>query len=56
MLKKNIEFENNIDSLTEKEEGHINEGKNPRRFNDLEEVEKIFIKKRKQSKVDQLFS
>ena len=56
MLTRNIEFEDNIDSLTERKMKAMSmRAKNPRRFKDLEEVEKIFMKKRDQHKTDQLF-
>ena len=57
MLTKNIEFEDNIDSLTERKMKAMSmRAKNPGRFKDIEEVEKIFMKKRDQHKTDQLFS
>jgi hypothetical protein len=46
-----------IDSLTERKRKAMSKrAKNTRRFKDLEEVEKIFMKKRDQHKTDQLFS
>ena len=57
MLTKNIEFEDNIDSLTERKRKAMSmRAKNPGRLKDLEEVERIFMKKRDQHKTDQLFS
>ena len=57
MLTKNIEFEDNIDSLTGRKMKALSmRAKNPGRFKDLEEVEKIFMKKGDQHKTDQLFS
>jgi hypothetical protein len=57
MLTRNIEFEDNIDSLTERKMKAMSmRAKNPGRFKDIEEVEKIFMKKRDQHKTDQLFS
>ena len=57
MFTNNIEFEDNIDSLTERKRKAMSmRTKNPRRFKDIEEVEKIFMKKRDQHKTDQLFS
>ena len=41
MITKNIEFEDNIDSLTERKMKAMSmRAKNPRRFKDIEEVEK----------------
>ncbi|MCL4420940.1 MAG: hypothetical protein M1477_04550 [Candidatus Thermoplasmatota archaeon] len=57
MFTKNIEFKDNIDALTErKRKAMPMRAKNPRRFKDLEEVEKILMKKREQHKTDQLCS
>ena len=57
MLTRNIEFEDNIDFLTERKMKAMSmRAKNPGRFKDIEEVEKIFMKKRDQHKTDQLFS
>ena len=57
VLTRNIEFEDNTDSLTERKRKVMSmRAKNPRRFKDLEEVEKIFMKNRDQQKTDQLFS
>ena len=57
MLTRNIEFDDNIDSLTERKRKAMSlRAKNPRRFKDLEEVEKIFMKNRDQHRTDQLFS
>ena len=57
MLTRNIEFEDNIDSLTERKMKAMSmRAKNPRKFKDLEEVEKIFMNKRDQHKTNQLFS
>jgi hypothetical protein len=47
LLTKNVEFHDNIDSLTErKRRGMSMRAKNPGRFKNLEEVKQIFMKKR----------
>ncbi len=56
-LTWNIEFEDNIDGLTERKRKVMSmRANNPGRFKDLEEVEKKFMKERDQHKTDQLFS
>ena len=57
MLRRNIEFKDNIDCLTERKRNFMSMmAKNLGRFKDLEEVEKIFMRNRDQQKTDQLFS
>ena len=57
MLRRNIEFKDNIDCLTERKRNFMSMmAKNLGIFKDLEEVEKIFMRNRDQQKTDQLFS
>ena len=54
---KQIVIETHSKKLTERKRKAMSmRAKNPRRFKDIEEVEKIFMKKRDQHKTDQLFS